>query len=226
MTIPETLHSFDDRLTGYDYNRVRRFEFDFNMWADDKGTKTVLGQRGAFDGDDIVDLLLDQPETATFIAETFWRAYVSEFNTDEDQLAEIASAFRESDYDIRVLLRAVLSSRAFWDSSNRGTIIKSPVDLIIGSIRTSGKLPQDWQRLPYTLGDLGQNLFEAPNVAGWPGGADWLTPARIVKRTEALTDFAEAPAWLAEPVTTPTMSTTPTPPDAHITHAPPPHPCP
>ena len=194
-------------LTGYDYNRVRRFEFDFNMWAHDKGTKTVLGQRGAFDGDDIVDLLLDQPETATFIAETFWRAYVSEFNTDEDQLAEIASAFRESDYDIRVLLRAVLSSRAFWDSSNRGTIIKSPVDLIIGSIRTSGKLPQDWQMLPYTLGDLGQNLFEAPNVAGWPGGADWLTPARIVKRTEALTDFAEAPAWSAEPVTTPTMST-------------------
>lgn len=182
-------------LTGYDYNRLRRFEFEFNMWSHDKGTKTVFGQRGAFDGDDIVDLLLDQPQTALFLTETFWRAYISEFNTDPVEQAKIAKAFRDSDYDIRTLLRAVWSSQAFWDASNRGTIIKSPVDLMIGSIRTSGKLPEDWQMLSYTLADLGQNLFEPPNVAGWPGGADWLTPARIVKRTEALTTLAETPAW-------------------------------
>lgn len=182
-------------LTGYDYNNIRRNEFSFNQWSHDAGLKTVFGQRGNFDGDDIVELLLDQSQCATFLAETFWQAYVSEFNVDEEAVAQIAKAFRDSDYDIKTLLRSTLSSDAFWAQENRGTIIKSPVDLMIGSIRTSGKLPEGWERLPATLASLGQNLFEAPNVAGWPGGPDWLTPARIVKRSEVLGEYASARAF-------------------------------
>ena len=185
-------------LTGYDYNRIRRFEAEFNAWSHDERRKTVFGQRGNFDGDDIVDILLEKPETAEFLTRTFWRAYVSEFYSDPDELAAIARRFRASDYEIQTLLQSVWESRGFWADSNRGTIVKSPVDLMIGSIRTSGKLPQDWQRLPYTLSDLGQNLFEAPNVAGWPGGADWLTASRIIKRTEALNEFVETQPWSSE----------------------------
>lgn len=183
-------------LTGYDYSNLRRLDFHFNNWSHDGGVKTVFGQRGNFDGDDIVDLLLQQTRSATFLTEKFWRAYISEFNSDEQEIARIAKAFRDSDYEIRTLLRSTLSSAAFWAEENRGTIIKSPVDLVIGSIRTSGKLPADWQQLPTTLASLGQNLFEAPNVAGWPGGADWLTPARIVKRNEVLGEYADAPAYM------------------------------
>ena len=182
-------------LTGYDYNRLRRFEAEFNAWSHDERRKTVFGKRGNFDGDDIVDILLEKPETAHFLTLTFWRAYVSEFNSDPKELEAIARRFRASDYEIQTLLQSVWESRGFWAEENRGTIIKSPVDLMIGSIRTSGKLPQDWQRLPYTLSDLGQNLFEAPNVAGWPGGADWLTASRIIKRTEALEEFATTQPW-------------------------------
>lgn len=192
-------------LTGYDYNEIRRFEFNFNDWAHDRGSKVVFGQRGSFDGDDIIDLLLDQPQTAEFFAQTFWRAYVSEFNTDPKELAEIASSFRNSGYEIKALLRSLWSSQGFWAEENRGTIIKSPVDLMIGSIRTSGKLPENWQMLPFTLADLGQNLFEAPNVAGWPGGADWLTASRIIKRTEALGEFADAGPW-SEDTSAPAMT--------------------
>ncbi len=54
--------------------------------------------------------------------------------------------------------------------------MKSPVDLLVGGIRSTGVLPEWWAALPNRMASLGQNLFEAPNVAGWPGGQDWVTP--------------------------------------------------
>lgn len=190
-------------LTGYDYSRLRGFDYRFKDWAQDKRRKTIFGKGGNFGGDDVIDLLLAREETALYFAETFWAAYVSEFNHDPEQIAAIATRFRDSDYSIPALLRATLSSSGFWDPANRGTLVKSPVDLLIGSIRTSGKLPDTWPSLDAQLAGLGQNLFEAPNVAGWPGGADWLTPARIVQRSEALQDLVQAPAWTPRPAAAP-----------------------
>lgn len=179
-------------LTGYSYNKMRDFEFEFNLWDHDRGSKTVLGQRGRFDGDDIVDVLLDQPAAAEFVSRRFWNVYISDFNVNEAHLQNIASAFRDSDYEIPVLLRAVLTSQAFWAPENRATIVKSPVDLLVGGIRSTGVLPEWWGALPNRMASLGQNLFEAPNVAGWPGGPDWVTPSRMLLRGEMLSDLARA----------------------------------
>jgi uncharacterized protein (DUF1800 family) len=185
-------------LTGYSYNEMRNFEFEFNPWDHDRGTKTVLGQRGRFDGDDIVGVLLDQPAAAEFVSRRFWNVYISDFNVDEAHLQKIASAFRDSDYEIPVLLRAVLTSQAFWAPENRATIVKSPVDLLVGGIRSTGVLPEWWAALPNWMASLGQNLFEAPNVAGWPGGPDWVTPSRMLMRSEMLSDLATAEPLEAE----------------------------
>lgn len=179
-------------LTGYSYNEMRNFEFEFNPWDHDRGTKTVLGQRGRFDGDDIVNVLLDQPAAAEFVSRRFWNVYISDFNTDEAELQDIASEFRNSDYEIPVLLRAVLTSQAFWAPENRATIVKSPVDLLVGGVRSTGVLPDWWAALPNRMASLGQNLFEAPSVAGWPGGPDWVTPSRMLLRGEMLSDLAMA----------------------------------
>lgn len=178
-------------LTGYSYNRIRRLEFHFNPWDHDSGEKNILGSRGRYDGDDVVDIILSRPETALYITEKFWSYYVSEFNFNSAEFKEIAEIFRESDYDIKSLLRQVFSSHSFWSDQNRGTIVKSPVDLFVGTIRTSGILPNWWSTLSNRMTSIGQNLFEAPNVAGWPGGADWLTPSRLLLRSEMLGDFAQ-----------------------------------
>ena len=185
-------------LTGYSYNAMRNFEFEFNPWDHDRGTKAVLGQRGRFEGDDIVEVLLDQPAAAEFVSRRFWNVYISDFNVDEAHLQNIASAFRDSDYEIPVLLRAVLTSQAFWALENRATIVKSPVDLLVGGIRSTGILPEWWAALPNRMASLGQNLFEAPNVAGWPGGQDWVTPSRMLLRGEMLSDLAMAEPLEAE----------------------------
>ena len=177
-------------LTGYSYSQLRDFEFQFEPWSHDDRSKTILGRVGRFDADDVIDILLDTDAAAIFIVETFWQSYISDFEQDRAAIEALASAWRETDYEISELVRLMLSSEAFWDPRYRGTIVKSPVDLMIGTLRSGGRLPEWWPTLSGQLEALGQHLFEAPNVAGWPGGADWITPARLLSRTEALEQLA------------------------------------
>ena len=177
-------------LTGFSYNQLRDFEFQFEPWSHDDRSKTILGRVGRFDADDVIDILLDTDAAAIFIVETFWQSYISDFEQDRAAIEALASAWRETDYEISELVRLMLSSEAFWDPRYRGTIVKSPVDLMIGTLRSGGRLPEWWPTLSGQLEGLGQHLFEAPNVAGWPGGADWITPARLLSRNEALEQLA------------------------------------
>lgn len=100
-------------LTGYRYNRIRNLEFEFNYWDHDKGHKSILGQRGRFKGDEVVDILLTRPEAAEFITKRFWNGYISEFNHSPEEIGRISSIFRDSEYDILVLLRSILTSKHF-----------------------------------------------------------------------------------------------------------------
>lgn len=200
FTLGEGNYSEDDvrevarALTGFRFNQLRDFEFEFDRRQHDTGIKTILGERGRFDPDDLIDLLLEQEATANFLTSKFWSAYVSDFYQDAGQMAAIAQGFRESDYEIRVLVGLTLASEAFWAPEHRGTLIKSPVDLILGTMRSSGDLPDWWGSSDSRMATLGQNLFEAPNVAGWPGGPDWITPARLKLRQEMLLDFGSVEA--------------------------------
>ena len=188
----QTVKDVARALTGYSYNRMRHFEFEFKPWDHDNSVKNVLGRQGRFNGDNIVDILLAQPAAANFVASKFWNVYISDFNEDPEEIKRIANVFRKSDFDIKVLLRETLASEAFWAEDNRATIVKSPIDLMIGSIRSTGNLPDWWASLPNRLASIGQNLFEAPNVAGWPGGADWMTPSRLLMRGEMVMDIVSA----------------------------------
>ena len=179
-------------LTGYGYNRLRNLEFEFKPWDHDKGRKSILGQRGRFKGEQVIDILLAKPEAAEFITKRFWSVYISEFNNVPEEINRIAEIFRDSDYDIVVLLRTILSSEYFWSNENRATVVKSPIDLVVGTIRTTGVLPEWWPTIPSRLATIGQNLYEAPNVAGWPGGSDWMTPSRLLLRDEMINDLLEA----------------------------------
>ena len=137
----------------------------------------------------MIDILFLQPEAATFLTKKFCKYYISETFKDEKEVEKIAERFKESDFEIPVLFSEIISSESFWDIKYRGTIIKSPVDLVIGTIRSTGFLPLDWQRIPGVLANLGQNIFEPPNVGGWSRGASWITPARLLNRSKFLANF-------------------------------------
>ncbi|WP_174978566.1 DUF1800 domain-containing protein [Pandoraea terrigena] len=149
----------------------------------DAGTKTVLNQTGDFDGDQMLDILLARPETATFITGKLWREFVSP-TPDPVQVERVASRFRASGYDIRVAMRALLLTPAFWDVRTRGTLVKSPAEFVTDTVRAFDIGYDDPRLLARQMRVLGQDLFRPPNVKGWPGGDAWIDSTTLLARKQ------------------------------------------
>ena len=160
-------------------------EFMFRPLIHDDGVKTVLGRSGNFDGDAVLDILLAQPATSEFIVAKLWREFVSS-TPDPVEVKRIARMFRDNRYNIKVALRALLTSDAFYAQQNRAALIKSPVDLVVGTLRQFRFQAGD--TLPFVLAtrQLGQDLFAPPNVKGWPGGEAWINSATLLQRKQLL----------------------------------------
>ncbi|HEY7495920.1 MAG TPA: DUF1800 domain-containing protein [Candidatus Tectomicrobia bacterium] len=171
-------------FTGWMVER-RSDRFRFNARQHDHGVKTFLGRSGTFDGEAILDILLQQPRLAVHITEKLWRAFVSE-TPDKSEVQRLAALFRERDYAIRPLLYGLLTCRHFREARGRGTLVKSPVELIVGTVRLFHILLRDTQWLARVGRRLGQDLFDPPNVKGWPGGNAWITASTLLARQQFL----------------------------------------
>lgn len=167
-------------FTGWSVERPTG-EFIFRKGAHDDGEKTIFGQKGRFMGDDVLRILLTQPKTAEYISAKLWREFVSPV-PDANEVKRVATAFRDSRYDIKTAMRTLLMSDAFWDEQNRGALIKSPVELVVGTIRTFGVEAQPILAAAATTTLLGQALYAPPNVKGWPGGELWINSASLLGR--------------------------------------------
>ncbi|MDP6951784.1 MAG: DUF1800 domain-containing protein [Alphaproteobacteria bacterium] len=156
--------------------------FVVNTDQHDRGSKTVLGQSGNFDGADVVRIILEQPITAEYISARLYRFFVRE-ELSPDLNAKLAAILRDADYELKPLLRAIFLSRDFYSAVSVGTHIKSPVELVISSYRKLGlrSLPgiPDFNE---STAVLGQALFWPPTVAGWAGGRSWVTPGLLLER--------------------------------------------
>jgi len=155
----------------------------------DYGMKTVLGKSGRFDGDGVLDVILDRPQTAEFITAKLWREFVSG-DPDPREVQRIGKAFRNRNYDIKVALRFLLESDAFWDPANRGSLIKSPVELVVGTLRQLDVAPGGATPFVVVAAGMGQNLFSPPNVKGWPGGEQWINSNSLLARKQFLDRLA------------------------------------
>ena len=171
-------------FTGWSINHDSG-EFVSRPLIHDDGVKTVLGRSGNFDGDAVLDILLAQPQTAEFIVFKLWREFVSPV-PDAVEVKRIARMFRDNRYNIKVALRALLTSDAFYASQNRAALIKWPVELIVGTLRQFRF--ETGEVTPFLLAarQLGQDLFAPPNVKGWPGGEAWINSATLLQRKQLL----------------------------------------
>jgi len=141
----------------------------------------VLGKSGRFDGDDVLDILLARPETAEHVTAKLWREFVAP-DVDTAEVRRIAARFRDSQYDIRVALEAILTSDAFYASEHRGVLVKSPVELVVGTLRVFDLKPGEAMPFAIAAAGMGQNLFSPPNVKGWPGGEVWINTTTLLAR--------------------------------------------
>jgi len=165
--------------------------FVFRRRIHDDGTKTVFGQTGRFDGDAVLDLLLARPETAEFLTAKLWREFVSP-DPDPGEVSRIARRFRESGYDIKVALRELLVSDAFYAPDNRGVLVKSPVELVVGTLRQLDLAPATTLPFAVAAAGMGQNLMSPPNVKGWPGGETWINTTTLLARKQYLDRITRA----------------------------------
>lgn len=156
-------------------------EFQFRPNQHDDGQKTFLGKTGNFNGDDILNIILEQKQTARYISQKIYRYFVNE-QPDAAKTEWLANRFYQSNYNIQGLMADIFTSDWFYDAKNIGVRIKSPVELIVGIRRMlpmeikNGESQLLLQRL------LGQILFYPPNVAGWPGGRNWIDSSTLMMR--------------------------------------------
>lgn len=166
-------------FTGWGFNP--RGEFVVRKNQHDEGTKTFLGKTGNFDGDDILDILLENKQTANYISKKIYRYFVNE-NVNDPNQQWLSRRFYENGYDISKLLNDIYTSDWFYDEKNIGNRIKSPVELIVGIRRLLPlQLENDESQLLFQRA-LGQVLFYPPNVAGWPGGKNWIDSSSLMLR--------------------------------------------
>jgi uncharacterized protein (DUF1800 family) len=167
-------------FTGWSIN-IDTGDFMFRPMLHDDGTKTVLGRTGNLDGDAVLELLLARPQTAELIVAKLWREFVS-LQPDPAEVPRIARLFRESGYDIKTALRGLLVSDAFYARQHRAALIKSPVDIVVGTLRQFQFTTGDVMPFTVTISQLGQVLFAPPNVKGWAGGEAWINSTTLLAR--------------------------------------------
>ncbi|MCZ4245909.1 DUF1800 domain-containing protein [Pedobacter punctiformis] len=173
--IKESARSF----TGWMYDKDGSFIFRPNLH--DANTKTFFGKIGNFQGENIIDLILEKPETASFISRKIYKFFVND-TPNEDHVKELAAHFYNSKYDIAELMKKMFTSDWFYSPENVGSKIKSPAEFLVGLSREFYVTYNKPQVLIQLQSSLGQYLFNPPNVAGWPGGQSWIDSSSLMLR--------------------------------------------
>jgi len=180
-------------LTGYGVDRNLHFRFR-PRWHD-SGKKELFGKKGNFDAHRAVDLILQRKETAIFIVRKFWKTFVDD-TPNQREVQRIAEIFRKNRYELKPMLYALFTSPFFTAPYNRGTLVKSPIELLVGTLRSLGERSFDPRIVMQYSRRLGQDLFDPPNVKGWPGGSRWIDANTLLIRKEFLGRLTRGKAML------------------------------
>ena len=165
---------------------VKGLDFYINPESHDAGDKVFLGQRGAFDGIQIIDQILARPQTSRFIAAKLYRFFVRDELTPAAEV-QLGERLRAHDFDIEAYLSELFLSEDFYAS--QGEHIKSPVELVVSTYHKMGLTTVPGvPDFNVVTGALGQRLLHPPTVAGWSEGRSWITPSLLFERGNFVLD--------------------------------------
>ncbi|MEO2175182.1 MAG: DUF1800 domain-containing protein [bacterium] len=172
-------------FTGWNYSGL---SFYISEEDHDDTEKKFLGHHGNFDGVDIIAIILEQDETAEYIARKIYQYFARE-EMSNTLLHSLSRQLKTSDYDISAFLELIFLSKDFYSDESIATRIKSPVELVISTYHKLGLT-----RVPgvpdfnLTTEALGQRLMHPPTVAGWSQGRSWVTPSLLFERGNFVLD--------------------------------------
>ncbi len=175
-------------LTGWGVNYFT-FESSFDRGLHDFLRKSIFGVEGSFDYDRVIDLIFEErsEQIAYFVCSKMYAAFVHD-EPDDNIVQGLADIFLANDFEIAPVMEALLKSEHFYAGDFRGAKIKSPVDMMVGLMHETGvaRFKDDAHEVMYwMLRDMGQQLLQPPNVAGWPGYRDWISTATLPNRWDS-----------------------------------------
>ncbi|MCH7641918.1 MAG: DUF1800 domain-containing protein [Chloroflexi bacterium] len=171
------------------------WQFKYDESDHDEGDKTFLGETGNFTGEDVIEIICKNPATPRFIARHLYHHFIAdelpvpqwpyEGPKDPEAIQLMVDAYFANDYSIGAMLRAVFESDIFKSEATQFARIKSPVELVVGTLRLSGGY--DWPtsdifKATAACGYMGQPLLAPASVEGWMGGEDWISTGSMVQR--------------------------------------------
>ncbi len=174
------------------YGRIS-WHFSYREQDHDSGVKRFLGETGRFNGEDVVHIICKQPATARFIARHMYDFFVADEvpvpqwpytpPRDPEAIEVLSRAYFEGNHEIRHMLRVLFNSDFFKES--RFTHVKSPAELVVGTIRLSGDFRQpslEMIEVANQTSYMGQSLLSPPTVEGWHEGTEWIDSGSLVER--------------------------------------------
>ena len=187
------------RDSDWPYGRIS-WHFEYVPEDHDDGQKEFLGQRGRFNGEDIVDIICQQEATARFLSRHMYHFFVADEPpvpqwpytppVDPQAIEELCRAYFDSNYDVRSMLRTLFNADFFKSRSSWFTKVKSPAELVAGVARLTGEFERPrkeildrFQQAIY----MGQWLNNPPSVEGWHQGTDWIDTGTLVERVNFAT---------------------------------------
>ncbi len=176
-------------LTGYTFVDD---SFVFRDRDHDKGSKNILGRSGPLDGDDFVSAILETRACSRHMTRKLYAFFAADLpagkadNDTERALHDMASTFLRSKYNIAPVLKKLFLSEHFYSPAIMNQQIKSPVQLIIGAIRSLQTPVRDLSILLDAMDLMGQSIFFPPSVKGWDGGRSWINTSTLFVRQNTL----------------------------------------
>jgi len=176
-------------FTGY---RTMFGEFRFAARQHDLGTKTIFGHTGNFTGDDVIALAYQQKAVRTFLPHELVKFYLSATPLPPGFTEPLGDWWAGGGYDLRALALKFFGSRLFFAPEYSGRFIKSPVQFYLGLVQD---LDLDVVPIPrrvlVPLRQMGQMLYNPPNVRGWVGGRSWINSATLTARRQMVESLFE-----------------------------------
>jgi uncharacterized protein (DUF1800 family) len=177
-------------FTGWQYQRARD-TFAVAPAFHDDGIKTVLGQTGAFGGEDVIRLATHHPAGPPFVVSKLWSHFARPATPSDPVVKDLAAGFAK-DLDVGRLLAAMFRHPEFVAPASRTGLVKEPIAYVAGTLRALG-LRADGRGLNVVnvLTNLGQQPFAPPNVGGWPQNGYWLTTSFALARLRFAASVAQ-----------------------------------
>ena len=182
------------RDSDWPYGRIS-WHFEYHPEDHDDGEKEFLGQRGRFNGEDVIDIICQQQATARFIARHLYSFFVADEpgvpqwpytpSADPQAIEQLAQAYFDSNYDIAGMLRVLFNADFFKSRSSWYAKVKSPVELVAGVLRLTGEFDRPRREVMeryFQALYMGQAINNPPSVEGWHQGTDWLDTGSLVER--------------------------------------------